>query len=187
LVEGFLEHIIKGCQRKDPKAQHALYNNYKAKMYAICLRYAECVEDAEDVFQEAFVKIFEKIYQFEFKGSFEGWMRRIMVNTALEKYRKKLNVIHLNDTIKEMDTPGEIETDEELSAKDLLNLVQELSPRYKMVFNLYAIEGYSHKEIAEMLQISEGTSKSNLSRARDILQKKVEQLQRCTKKATDNS
>lgn len=186
MEEGFLEHIIRGCQRKDPKAQHALYTNYKAKMYGICLRYTENTEDAEDVFQEAFVKIFEKIYQFEFKGSFEGWMRRIMVNTALEKYRKKLNVIHINDTVKKLDTPAEIEIEEELSAKDLLKLVQELSPRYKMVFNLYAIEGYNHKEIAEMMEISEGTSKSNLSRAREILQKKVEDLQRNTRKARDN-
>jgi len=144
-------------------------------MYGICLRYARDSAEAEDFMQEGFVRVFNKICQFEFKGSFEGWIKRIMVNTALEKFRKNDRLY----PVEEMKIFESIEYVEEtissISANDLLRIIQELPPRYRMVFNLFAIEGYSHLEIAEMMNISEGTSKSNLSRARVILQKSVKE------------
>lgn len=142
-------------------------------MYGLCLRYAKDSAEAEDIMQEGFIRVFNKIGQFEFKGSFEGWIKRIMVNTALEKFRKNDRLY----PVEEMKIFESVEYAEEtissISANDLLRIIQELPPRYKMVFNLFAIEGYSHLEIAEMMSISEGTSKSNLSRARVILQKNV--------------
>ncbi|NJK84926.1 MAG: RNA polymerase sigma factor [Bacteroidales bacterium] len=146
---------------------------FKEKMFGICLRYAGNYNDAEDVVQEGFIKIFQKINQFRFEGAFEGWIRRIMVNTALEKYRMQCQIININDNIREVDQTNQTEINHDISAQELLKFIQELSPKYRLVFNLYAIEGYSHKEISGMLEISEGTSKSNLSRARTILQEKV--------------
>ena len=150
-----------------------LYRQYSAKMWAICLRYAHDHDEAKDILQDGFMKIFEKISQYEGRGYFEGWMRKIIVNTALAIYRKKhfLNIESNLIPEKSDEISGQIES--KLSADELLEIINELSPQYKIVFNLYAIEGYSHKEISEMLGISEGTSKSNLSRARYILQKKV--------------
>ena len=168
-----IDNIIEGCRKRQPKAQQLLYQQYSAKMFGVCLRYAGCREDAEDILHEAFIKIFEKIHQFEGKGSFEGWIRRIMVNTALEKYRNQYKIININDAAKAPDMPSYEDLAEDLTVKELMQFIQELSPKYRIVFNLYAIEGYSHKEISEMLEISEGTSKSNLSRARVILQEKV--------------
>lgn len=142
-------------------------------MYGICLRYSKDATEAEDNLQEGFVKVFTKIGQYSFNGSFEGWMRRVIVNTALEKYRKKNHLYPVEDITVYESVTWTDDVVEEISAKELMNVIQELPPRYRMVFNLYAIEGYSHKEIAEEMGISEGTSKSNLSRARAILQKRV--------------
>jgi RNA polymerase sigma-70 factor (ECF subfamily) len=128
------------------------------------------------VLQDGFLKIFEKINQFEFKGSFEGWMKKIMVNTALEKYRTQYKVINILDGMNNYEKESFEDVSDLITADELLTFIQDLSPKYRMVFNLYAIEGYSHKEISEMLDISEGTSKSNLSRARLILQEKVKSL-----------
>lgn len=168
-----LEEIIHKCQDGNSGAQTALYHLFSAKMYGICLRYAKDSAEAEDFMQEGFVRVFNKINQFEFKGSFEGWIKRIMVNTALEKFRKNDRLY----PVEEMRIFESIEYVEEtissITANDLLRIIQKLPPRYRMVFNLFAIEGYSHLEIAEMMKISEGTSKSNLSRARVILQKSV--------------
>ncbi len=168
-----LDHIIRGCQAGDPRAQRELYVHFKDKMFGVCLRYAGNYDDAQDIVQDGFVKIFEKIGQFRFEGAFEGWVRKVMVNTALEKYRMHCQVININDGIKEVENTSVSDTGSEISVKELLQFVQQLSPKYRMVFNLYAIEGYSHKEISAMLNITEGTSKSNLSRARVILQEKV--------------
>ena len=168
-----IDHIVKECQAFDPRAQRDLYVHFKDKMFGVCLRYAGNYDDAQDILQDGFVKVFEKIGQFRFEGAFEGWMRRIMVNTALEKYRLQCQIININDGIKELEKTSAPDTGSEISVKELLKFVQELSPRYRLVFNLFAIEGYSHKEISEMLDITEGTSKSNLSRARVILQEKV--------------
>jgi RNA polymerase sigma-70 factor (ECF subfamily) len=144
-------------------------------MYGICLRYTKDSAEAEDIMQEGFVRVFNKISQFEFKGSFEGWIKRIMVNTALEKFRKNDRLYPVEEMKIFESTEYVEETISSITAKDLLRIIQELPPRYRMVFNLFAIEGYSHLEIAEMMNISEGTSKSNLSRARVILQKSVTQ------------
>lgn len=168
-----IDHIIEGCQKKDPKAQRMLYEHYSATMYGVCLRYSKSADDAKDTLHEGFLKIFEKINQYESRGAFEGWIRRIMVNTALEKFRNKYKMIALQENLSNLDTSVDNDLSENLTVKEILAIIDELSPQYKLVFNLYAIEGYSHKEISNMLNISEGTSKSNLSRARSILQEKV--------------
>jgi RNA polymerase sigma-70 factor (ECF subfamily) len=140
------------------------------------LRYSSDNDEAKDVLQEGFIKVFENLYTYKFEGSFEGWIRRIVVNTALEKYKSR-HILHKVEDIDKL-TDTEIEPDvgdySELDAELLLGIIRELPPKYRMVFNLFAIEGYSHKEISKMVKISEGTSKSNLARARLILQKKVE-------------
>lgn len=168
-----LEEIIIKCKAGNSKAQSDLYHHFASKMYGVCLRYAKDVTEAEDILQEGFIRVFTKLGQFEFKGSFEGWMRRIMVNTALEKFRKNNHLYPVEDMRSFEASEWSDDTISGISTDDLMRIIQELPPRYRMVFNLYAIEGYSHQEIGEMMKISEGTSKSNLSRARIILQKKV--------------
>jgi RNA polymerase sigma factor (sigma-70 family) len=147
---------------------------FSSRMFGVCLRYAGSKEDAQDILHEGFLKIFEKIEQYAARGSFEGWIRKIMVNTALEKYRSHCKLVRMDDDVRERrDEANYEDTSENITVNELLKMIKELSPQYRIVFNLYAIEGYSHKEIGEMLDISEGTSKSNLSRARSILQDKV--------------
>lgn len=142
------------------------------------MQYSGNDEEARDILQEGFIKIFENLQNYKFEGSFEGWMRRITVNTALERYRSRHNLYRVDDidSIDEPDADPDNEDYAGLEAADLMRIIRELPPKYRMVFNLYAIEGYSHKEISGMMNISEGTSKSNLSRARTILQRKVEIL-----------
>jgi len=169
-----LPEIINACIKGERIAQKRLYQIFADKMYGVCMRYAANEDEAKDILQDGFIKVFLHLNQFNFKGSFEGWVRRIIVNTALEKFRDKnyLFAVSMSQNYES----GDSEYDHilsELSANDLLNLIQELSPQYRMVFNLYAIEGYSHKEIGEIMNIKEGTSKSNLSRAREILKEKV--------------
>jgi RNA polymerase sigma-70 factor (ECF subfamily) len=170
-----LNNIIQGCLKGDRKSQERLYMLFAERMFGLCLQYADNYDDASDIMQEGFIKVFRKLDQFTGRGSFEGWMRRIMINTALERYRSHVHMYPLTDRVMKEDEMSYEEVLEKLTAADLIKLVQELPPRYRMVFNLYAIEGYSHKEIAEMMGITTGTSKSNLSRARDILQEKVKQ------------
>jgi RNA polymerase sigma-70 factor (ECF subfamily) len=142
-------------------------------MFGVCLRYAGNYHDAEDIMQEGFIKVYEKIHQYGFKGAFEGWIRKVMVNTALEKYRMHYNSVTIQENLAEIDDDPEKDLPGDIEVNELMDIVQGLTPRYRMVFNLYALEGYSHQEISELLHISEGTSKSNLSRARAILQEKV--------------
>jgi RNA polymerase sigma factor (sigma-70 family) len=171
-----LDELIKACKKNRPDAQKKLYEHFSGKMFGVCLQYAKDYTEAEDILQDGFIKVFTKISQFNFNGSFEGWVRRIMVNCALERYRKQ-NVLYPVGEIKQFDTQlAYNDVLSEISERELLGIIQQLSPQYKLVFNLYAIEGYSHQEIGEMLNISEGTSKSNLSRARVILQEKVKEL-----------
>jgi len=145
-------------------------------MYGVCLRYCNSRDDAQDILHEGFLKIFEKIQQFEFRGSFEGWIRRIMVNTALEKFRNQNKFVNIKDnSVEDYDRSEDCDPAEDLTAKELMEMIEKLSPQYRVVFNMFAIEGYSHKEIAELLGITEGTSKSNLSRARAILQEKIKE------------
>lgn len=153
--------------------QEELYRRFSPRMYAVCLRYAGRTEEAEDILQEGFIKVFKKMDSFRGDGSFEGWMRRIFVNTAIEHFRRKKYLMPVTE--KEENTIEGKYTSalDDLGAKDVLALIQELSPGYRTVFNLYVVEGYTHREIADMLGISEGTSKSQLSRAKVILQDMV--------------
>lgn len=168
-----LHKIVRGCQDHDPAAQRELYDLFKSRMYGICLRYAGNADDAQDILQDGFIKVFEKIHQFGFKGAFEGWIRKIMVNTALEKYRLHYRLVSVEDNPLANEPEEDHDIAADIDAGELVRIIQELTPRYRIVFNMYALEGYSHKEIGEMLKISEGTSKSNLSRARAILQNKI--------------
>ena len=170
-----IKNIIKGCLNGDRRDKELLYRRHAAKLYAVCLQYSGNDEEARDILQEGFIKIFENLVHYKHEGSFEGWMRRIVVNTALEKYRNRHNLYRVDDidTIPEQDAEPDNMDYSGLGVSDLLDIIRELPPKYRMVFNLYAIEGYSHKEISKMVNISEGTSKSNLSRARVILQRRV--------------
>ncbi|MBL7747337.1 MAG: RNA polymerase sigma factor [Chitinophagaceae bacterium] len=165
--------LIKGCLQGERRMQEELYKRFSPRMYAVCLRYAGNAEEAEDILQEGFIKIFKKLDSFRGDGSFEGWLRRIFVNTAIEHFRRKRYLMPVTE--KEENTIEGKYTSvlDELGAKDIMALVQELSPGYRTVFNMYVVEGYTHKEIADILGISEGTSKSQLSRAKVILQDMV--------------
>jgi len=170
-----IKEIIKGCLAGSRRDQELLYRRNAAKLYAVCLQYSGNNEEARDILQEGFIKIFENLGSYKHEGSFEGWMRRITVNTALEKFRSRSTLYRVDDIDQLTDTDAEPDNNDYtgLEAADLLEIIRELPPKYRLVFNLYAIEGYSHKEISEMINISEGTSKSNLSRARAILQRRV--------------
>ena len=170
-----LDEIIKGCVSGKSEAQEALYKKYSKKLFGICLRYTKDYSAAEDVLQEGFIKIFTNISSFKGTGSFEGWIRRVIINTALERFRKQFQMYPITE-VNESELGLKYDNIlSDISATDLLNLIKDLPPAYRMVFNLYAIDGYSHKEIGEMLNISTGTSKSNLSRARKLLQAKIEE------------
>lgn len=165
--------LIRGCMESDRRMQEELYRRFSPRMYAVCLRYAGNAEEAEDILQEGFIKVFKKLDSFRNEGSFEGWIRRIFVNTAIEHFRRKKYLLPVTE--KEENTIEGKYTSvlDELGAKDIMALVQQLSPGYRTVFNMYVVEGYTHKEIADQLGISEGTSKSQLSRAKVILQDMV--------------
>lgn len=166
-----LEALIERCKNNEIKAQGELYELFSAKLFSVCLKYSRNYTEAQDNLQDAFLTIFKTIGQFKHKGSFEGWLKRVTVNTVLQKYRKQ----RVFDLVNE----GQIEA-EDVQVEDhglpldyLLKIIQELPDRYRLVFNLYALDGYAHNEIAEMLGISAGTSKSNLARARMILKTKI--------------
>lgn len=167
------EQLVKACQKADPKAQKRVYEKYAPKMMAICKRYLADEMEAEDAMIEGFMKVFGKIESFKLEGSFEGWIKRIMVNEALMLLRtKKKEGFSLGlDQMQIGEEPQYFESN--LDANELLKMVSSLPTGFKTVFNLYAIEGYAHAEIAQLLNISEGTSKSQLSRARVILQNLV--------------
>ena len=162
--------LIKGCLEGDRRAQEYLYQRFSPKMYGVCLRYAGKAEDAQDILQDGFVKIFKNLHMYRGEGSFEGWIRRIFVNTAIEHYRRQVNLYPVTENHENLLEAKELSAFDSLSVKDLMKIIQQLSPGYRTVFNLYVIEGYSHKEIAEMVGISEGTSKSQLARAKAALQ-----------------
>ena len=173
--------IIKRCKHGDRKAQEAVYNLLAGKMFAVCLRYCPDYEEARDLLHDGFVTIFTKIGQFHQEGSFEGWVRRIFVNQAMERWRNEAKMTVVN-SVDEVDRQIAVTDNEEvedewdaysLTEAEMLELVDELPPQYKVVFNLYVIDGLSHRDIAEKLGISESTSRSNLLRARSILQKQI--------------
>jgi RNA polymerase sigma factor (sigma-70 family) len=168
------EQIIAGCMDGDRKFQELLYKRFANKMFPICLRYAGENNLAQDILQEGFIKIFRFIGQFKHTGSFEGWIRRIFVNVSLEALRKRSTMYVVQETELNHVEHASSNGLDALQAEDILDLVASLSDGYRTVFNLYVVEGFSHKEIAEMLNINEGTSKSQLARAKMILQKKIE-------------
>ena len=167
-----LNQLINDCKNNDRKAQEQLYRLYSTKLFAVCLKYSRNYIEAQDNLQDGFLIIFNKIEQYSFKGSFEGWLKRVMINNVLQQYRTQTFLSLVNE-----DVPDEVEIeidDENISLDYLLKIIQELPDRYRLVFNLYVIDDYPHAEIAEMLSINIGTSKSNLSRARMILKEKIE-------------
>lgn len=175
-MAGQLDILIEGCRKGDPGSQEKLYRQFSAAMYGVSLQYASSEEDAMDILQDGFVKVFHKIGQVKNPKAFPGWIRRVMINTALEKYRSQVAVDRLDDSPQAMQQQVTDDVLDALNAGVLVEMIRELPPRYRMVFNLYAIEGFNHQEVARKLNISEGTSKSNLSRARAILQEKVKKL-----------
>lgn len=166
------EQIVQGCIQKNAIAQKHLYDKFSRKMMGVCLRYCDNHEEAEDVVQNGFISVFQNLESFKGSGSLEGWVRKIMVNTALSNIRKnkKLKLNIELDSVEFM-LPSVSYINENFAAKDLLKIIQTLPTGFRTVFNLYAIEGFSHKEIGELLGISEGTSKSQYSRAKTHLQK----------------
>jgi RNA polymerase sigma factor (sigma-70 family) len=172
------EELIQGCIKGKDAFQYELYKRYSPKMFGVCLRYCASREEAEDVLQDGFIKVFKKIDSFRFTGSFEGWIRRIMVHTAIRNKYITLRAHEVN-TLEGVEHPA---LDEKVTSKlmmmDLMKIVNELPQGYKIVFNLFAVEGYSHKEIAEMLEIQEATSRSQYLRARQFLREKLDKLQK---------
>ena len=166
--------LIQGCINQNTKAQEELYLLYAGKFFGVCLKYSRNYAEAQDNLQDGFLLIFEKIHQYNFSGSLEGWAKRIMINNILRQY-KKLPFLELVNEVAD-DTEVDLE-DENIDLSFLLKIIQELPERYRLIFNLYVMDGYSHVEIAEMLNISNGTSKSNLSRAKNILKEKIEEFQ----------
>lgn len=172
-----VDDLLEGCRRSERRAQELLYKTLASRMLAVCMRYAKDTFEAEDMLQMGFVKVFQKVSEFRGEGPFEGWIRRIMVNTAIEIYRKNqkmLNVVDIDEVVESAQSTFDMFG---LEVKDLMKLIQQLSPIYRVVFNLYAIEGFSHKEIADQLGITEGASKSQLSRARAMLREKLNKLE----------
>ncbi|HMX77579.1 MAG TPA: RNA polymerase sigma factor [Chitinophagaceae bacterium] len=165
--------LINGCLKDDRRMQEELYRRFSPRMYAVCLRYAGNAEEAQDILQEGFIKVFKKLDSFRSEGSFEGWVRRIFVNTAIEHFRRKKYLMPVTEREENTIEGKYLSVLDNLAAADIMALVQELSPGYRTVFNMYVVEGYSHKEIGDILGISEGTSKSQLSRAKVILQDMV--------------
>src|SRR5690606_33417624 len=165
------DELINGCKARNRDAQRSLYDQYSSKMYALCYRYVKDSMEAEDVLVTAFTKIFERIDQFKGEGSIEGWIRRVIVNEALT-YLRRNRSMYLETDLEAADREPDYQNiSDHLEAEELMQMIQELHSGYRIVFNMYAIDGYSHKEIAEQLGISENTSKSQLSRARTYLQK----------------
>ena len=178
------DQLIRQCLQGDRVSQKHLYDRHSAKMFGVCLRYAPDYQAAEDILQEGFIKAFRNLDRFRFEGSFEGWLRKIMVNTAIEVHRRKNSLYPIMD-VEHSDVEFFDENAlDKLAADDLMQMIESLSPGYRTVFSLYAIEGFSHKEISEQLNISEGTSKSQLARARYILMEMVEQRTGLKRKAS---
>ena len=170
--------MVSGCVKGDRKSQESLYKMYYGKMMGICMRYADNSDEAKDILQEGFIKVFNSLSKFDFEGSFEGWIKKIMVNTAIDSFRKNKKTIKIFDKNVELENLDQTQEDDyenpvsnDIKTAELLEAIQKLTPAYKTVFNLYVIDGYSHQQIANELNISVGTSKSNYSKAKQNLQK----------------
>lgn len=175
-----IEQIIQGCLMGDRISQKALFDRYSGKMLAVCSRYSRHLMEAEDLLQDGFIKVFTNLEQYKFEGPFEQWIRRIMINNAIKNCHRKSfqNEYSVGDELPE--TYEDPEAIDGMSEQELLKMINELPDGYRMVFNLYAIEGYSHKEISESLKIEESTSRSQLVKARKVLQDKLLKLQKTT-------
>ncbi|MEQ8625188.1 MAG: RNA polymerase sigma factor [Vicingaceae bacterium] len=171
------EEMLKGCKANNAAAQKYLFDRYARIMTGVCMRYADSYAEAQDIVQDGFIKVFKKIGTFSGTGSLEGWIRRIMVNTALD-YLRSIKNERFNVSVDDVDylLKEKQKIVSSMQAEDLLAVVRTLPTGYRTVFNMYAVEGYSHKEIGELLEISENTSKSQYSRARTLLQKKLEKI-----------
>ncbi|MFO7614779.1 MAG: sigma-70 family RNA polymerase sigma factor [Bacteroidales bacterium] len=170
------KELIDRCLENDPKAQEYLYKRFSCRMYGVCLRFARNTLEADDILQEGFIKVFSYLKDFRFEGSLEGWIRKIIVNTAINYYKSKQN--EWNETSIDKFASNQAAAEDildKISVGDLLQLIRELPEGYRLVFNLHVMEGYNHQEIAKMLNISENTSKSQLSRARTALQQRLVQ------------
>ena len=163
--------IVEGCLRGERKWQKILFEKYYGVMLAVCYRYSRSRDEAKDILQEGFIKVFQKLEQFTYGSSIEAWIRRIMVNTAIDFYRKNAAEPDIYDIAVAGDVLEDNDVVSDMSHTELLGVLQQLPAGYKIVFNMYVIEGYSHKEIAEFLHVSEGTSKSQLGKAKNYLQK----------------
>jgi RNA polymerase sigma-70 factor (ECF subfamily) len=176
-----IERLLHECKKNNTQAQEQLYKLLAPKLFTVCLKYSRNHEEAQDNLQESFLIIFDKLKQFKNEGSFEGWAKRLVVNYVLQQYRNQGTFLELvSDNIFVVE---EVEIDDEsVTMEFLLKIIQELPDRYRLVFNLYAVDGYSHKEIAKMLEINERTSKSNLARAKMILKEKIQNTRYFQKK-----
>ncbi len=172
------KELVKRLKKKDKKAQKILFDKYSALFYAMSLRYAYSSDEAQDIMQEGFLRIFRNIKQFSGKGSFEGWMKRIIINNAINYYHKYYKYRYHDDVSEsvKIETNDKLYDENDFTYEELLSLINDLPPGYKTIFNLYAVEGFKHKEIAKMLKISENTSKSQYHRAKKILQDKLEKI-----------
>ena len=182
-----IDHLIQHCIEGKRDSQSRLYALLAPKMFVVCQRYAKSREEAKEILQEGFMKLFENLQQFKFTGSFEGWVRRIFVNTSIEHFRKKVKLYNVSEVQENTIEDIELNVLDSMAEKDIISLVHELSPGYKAVFNMHVIEGYSHKEIAEILGITEGTSKSQLARAKGVLKKSLEKRMNKTSGDTINT
>ncbi|HWB25279.1 MAG TPA: RNA polymerase sigma factor [Chitinophagaceae bacterium] len=175
-----ISHLVQKCVKHDRAAQNTLYQLYCNKMLGVCMWYAATKEEAEEILQDGFIRVFKYLHTYSGEGSLESWIRKVIVNAALAKYRAKKNnlrvVVEIDEEV--MSFVQLPDFDSRLAEKELLALVQSLPPAYKMVFNLFVLEGFKHREIAELLGISEGTSKSNLADARAVLQRKINGLRK---------
>ena len=174
------EQLIRACIKEDAASQKEVFIRFSSRMLGVCNRYARNSADAEDILQDAFIKVFDKIHQFKFEGSFEGWIRKIVVNTALKKYSVRRYEKEVTGyDIKDRDESAmEASAYSHLNQKELMQLINNLPDGYRIIFNLYVVEGYQHNEIAEMLGIQAGTSRSQLVKARGMLQKQIIELQK---------
>jgi len=181
-----LEQLIQKCKLNDTKAQSELYKLFSSKLFTVCLKYSRSYAEAQDNLQDAFLLIFEKINQYNHQGSFEGWLKRVTINNTLQRYRKT-SVFKIVDEEQIEDKTIDINDDEteDIPLQFLLECIQNLPDRYRMVFNLYVMDGFSHKEISDLLHITTGTSKSNLNRARVLLKDRVNQYK--TRQNSHNS
>lgn len=168
--------LIKKCIEWDSTAQNRLYEKFASKMFAVCFRYSRNKEEAEDILHEGFMKVFENIHKFRSEGSLEGWVRKIMYHTAIQKFRSRKeveNTVSIDHNQLNLSHHSSSDILSQIGVKELIKMIQNLPPKYQIVFNLYVFEGLKHREIAEKLGVTEGTSKSNLSDARAILQREI--------------